>query len=333
MSLLPSATFISPNESFYGSGGGGGGGTITADSFVANGSSPGPSGFVVDSTSSVNFVAMAQGGSAVRDAYTIANLANVNRWSMGVKTAESAGIGSDLTFDVYNDAGALVGTVLSLERGAGNLVSTNGSDGLTVGNTGSLNVPTGAITSSGNITSSAGNIASSAGSVSGATLVATGSVTGATLVATSASITTASMTVGTYAVLSSTPASIAMTVNASKPVFPIVFTDGANFLFDQSYPTSFNTMIIYDDVNTSPQIGFIASNSAINRAQPLGTMLTIKWTTFPTAVSSLEVQCIGQTSPAISLFTMTSATPQSVFTCVKVRDNGDSDDWVRMTYV
>jgi hypothetical protein len=323
MSLLPSATFISPNESFYASvGGGGGGGTITADSFVANGASPAPSGFVVDSASSVNFVAMAQGGTLVRDAFTIANLANVNRWSMGVKNAEGAGVGSDLTFDVYNDVGGLVGTVLSCERGAGNLVSTNGSDGLTVGNTGSLNVPTGAITSSGNITSSAGNIVSSAGSVSGATLVAN-----------SASITTASMTVGTYAVLSSTPTTIAMTVNASKPVFPIVFTDGANFFFDQSYPASFNTMIIYDDVNTSPQIGFIVSNSAINRAQPLGTMLTIKWTTFPTAVSSLEVQCIGQSTPAISLFTMTSATPQSVFTCVKVRDNGDSDDWVRMSYV
>jgi hypothetical protein len=322
MSLFPSATHANTLDSYYASSQGGGG-AVEAPQFTSDGVAPAASGFIVDSTASANFIARATGGTAYESAYSIASASNNGRWTMGVGNAESgANVGSDLEFNYYTDAGVLGGTALTIERGNGNRVSTNGTDGLTVGNSGSISVPAGAIIASGNIGSQTGNIEASIGIVSGASLVAT-----------SASITTASMTVGTYAVVSSTPTTIAMTVNASKPVFPILFTDGANFFFDQSYPASFNTTIIYDDANTSPQIGFIASNTALCRSFPLGTMLTIKWNTFPTAASTLEVQCIGQSSPAISLFTMSSTTPQSVYTVIKVRDNGDSDDWVRMSYV
>lgn len=313
MSLFPSATHANTLDSYYAtSGGAPSSGTVTAEQFVSNGVEPAVSGFIVDSVDSLNFVAMAQ-GTVVRDAYKINNLANDPRWSMGVATAEGVNTGSDLTFDVYSDAGVLTASPLTIARAAGNLVTVAGSG---------LSLPTGAIVASGNISSQTGNIEASIGTVSGTSLVST-----------SASMTTASMTVGTYSVLSSTPTTIAMTVNASKPVFPILFTDAANFFFDQSYPASFNTMIIWDDADASVQIGFIASNAAVCRSFPLGTMLTLKWNTFPTAASTLTVQCIGQSTPAISLFTMSSATPQSVYTAIKVRDNGDSDDWVQMSYV
>jgi hypothetical protein len=327
MSLFPSATHANTLDSYYAtSGGAPSGGAVTAEQFVSNGVEPasaGVSGFIVDSTASRNFVARATGGTLYEEAFSIASASDAGRWTIGVGNAESgANVGSDLEFNYYTDAGVLGGTALTVERGNGNLVSTNGTDGLTVGNSGSITVSGGGIVASGNIGSQTGNITASIGSVSGTSLVST-----------SASMTTASMTVGTYSVLSSTPTTIAMTVNASKPVREVLFTDAANFFFDQSYPNSFNTVIIWDDADVSAQIGFIASNAAVCRSFPLGTMLTLKWNTFPTAASTLEVQCIGQSTPAISLFIMSSATPQSVYTAIKVRDNGDSDDWVRMSYV
>jgi hypothetical protein len=322
MSLLPSATHANTLDSYYASSQGGGG-SVEAPQFIANGVAPAVSGFIVDSTASANFIARATGGTAYESAYSIASASNNGRWSMGVGNAESgANVGSDLEFNYYTDAGVLGGTALTIERGNGNLVSTNGTDGLTVGNSGSISVPAGAIVASGNITSQTGNIAAASGSVSGTSLVAT-----------SASITTASMTTGTYAVLSSTPASIAMTVNASKPIFNIQNTAGAAGVIFSNFPTCWNTLIIYDDVDIVPATGALLSNDPLLRSFPLGTMLTLKWTTNPTAVSSLVVQCIGQSDPAQTLFTMTSATPKSVYTIVKLGDNGNSFDWVQMSYV
>ena len=132
MSLL--AQVNQPNEGNYyfsleGGGGGGGSsstqytatGAAAAGGFISTGAG---AGVILNNGTFVSKVAtdaIPAGGTIV----AMENAAGLGRWSIGFANSESGGnAGADFAIDNYNDAGAIVGTPLSIDRLTGVVTAT-----------------------------------------------------------------------------------------------------------------------------------------------------------------------------------------------------------------